>query len=213
MPHSVSTRESSAEPSSDSDIGHSVQCQNPSALSTLRTPLPATPSVSARPTSPTYPELRTLPAKVSPTAASIFQLPIQRELDLRPGKTLKGLATGRMNLEASLGQMRGSAPASGPCIRCARKFKPKGPFRSCIVVEGQFAGACCNCRYNNDGSGCDLHRLHANPTAPMKPRNSSVKPRPPPPPNLGTIRSQMVRRQLASIRSRQETKGTSSDEK
>ncbi|CZR56716.1 uncharacterized protein PAC_06605 [Phialocephala subalpina] len=207
MPHSIFTRESSAEPSSDSDIGHSVQCQKPSALSLSRTPLPATkPGLPA----PTYPELRTLPSKVSPTAASIFQLPIQRELDLRPGKILKGLAGGRMNLEASLGQVRGSAPASGPCIRCARSWKPKGPFRSCIVVEGQFAGACCNCRYNNDGSGCDLHRLHTNPTAPKKPRNSSVKPRPSPPPR-DTIRSQMVQRQLATIKRRQQSEGKSSN--
>jgi hypothetical protein len=102
-----------------------------------------------------YPELKTLPSKTQPIAKAIFPLPAVRTLELRSGKILKGLEKGKVNLEASLGQVRGTVP-SAPCIRCARTVRVKGPFTTCIVVPGQFDGACCNCRYNDDGSGCDF---------------------------------------------------------
>ena len=112
-------------------------------------PFPASPPDS-------YPELDTLPRKVSQTVRAISSMPVVRALDLKEGKVLKGLHRGTANLESALGQMRGVPPAAA-CFRCARGFKEKGPFTTCIVVPGRFNGACCNCRYNDDGSGCNLH--------------------------------------------------------
>jgi hypothetical protein len=131
--------------------------QNPGA-----TPLP--PRHPSPPPPPLlYPELDTIPANASQTARAIAALPVPagRTLDLRDRATLKGLDKGKANLEASLGQLRGNAPANGPCTRCARTGRyTKGPFKSCVVVPNQFDGACCNCRYNDDGSGCSLHRMY-----------------------------------------------------
>lgn len=104
------------------------------------------------------PDPEFLPPNASLTALRLAKMPIVRGLELRPKKTLRGLELGKANLEASLGQVRGHPPVSGFCSRCVfGRCWMKGPFAECIVVPGFFAGACCNCRYNRDGSGCDFH--------------------------------------------------------
>lgn len=120
-----------------------------------REPLPSPASLL-----PGYPELEHLPDDASRTAAALIELPVRRNLELRKDRVLKGIHKGKGNCEAALGQVRGFLPPSGPCIRCSKiARRPKGPFATCIVVPGQFDGACCNCRYNGDGSGCNFHRM------------------------------------------------------
>jgi hypothetical protein len=62
-----------------------------------------------------------------------------------------------MNLEAALAFMRGTQ-AEKACTYCA---EGKGPFKFCITFDQLFRGACSNCRYNGNGSGCTFHELNA----------------------------------------------------
>ncbi|TVY48678.1 hypothetical protein LOCC1_G001861 [Lachnellula occidentalis] len=127
---------------------------------------------------PTYDELKKLPRTASNAARRIYAMKEVRKLELRDGKTLNNL--GRFNLEPALGYTRGEE-AEEPCAGCAKAKRPNGPFTRCIVVAGEFHRACCNCRYNNEASGCTLYRQTAAPTDPRKLKSFSAKEVPLPP--------------------------------
>jgi len=124
--------------------------------------------------------LTNLPDTASIVARRIYSRKEVRELELRDGKTLRNLKRLKFNLEAALGYTRGEEPEE-PCATCSTTIKHRGPFKRCIVVAGEFDRACCNCRYNSEGSACTLHRQNAAPTDPRKPRSASAKAVPPPP--------------------------------
>ncbi|CZR67356.1 uncharacterized protein PAC_17255 [Phialocephala subalpina] len=114
-----------------------------------------------------YPPLGQLPHSPTQNAARIWAKAEVRDLELRPGKKLHSLEKGKYNLEATLAYTRGME-TEGPCDTCARIKQPLGPFQKCVVIPDEFNGACTNCRYNNDGSRCYLHRLNVDPTQPPK---------------------------------------------
>ncbi|TVY44916.1 hypothetical protein LSUB1_G000562 [Lachnellula subtilissima] len=120
---------------------------------------------------PTYDELTKLPNTTSSVARRIYGMEEVRELELRDGRKLNNL--GRFNLEPALAYTRGEE-ADEPCASCAKAKRPKGPFQRCIVLAGEFNRACCNCRYNNEASGCTLYRPHSTPTDRSKPRTAST---------------------------------------
>ncbi|TVY29996.1 hypothetical protein LHYA1_G001254 [Lachnellula hyalina] len=118
-----------------------------------------------------YEELTKLPDTTSSVARRIYNMKEVRELELRDGRTLNNL--GRFNLEPALAYTRGEE-ADETCASCAKAKRPKGPFQRCIVLAGEFNRACCNCRYNNEASGCTLYRPHSTPTDRSKPRTAST---------------------------------------
>ncbi|XMA11722.1 hypothetical protein WAI453_004513 [Rhynchosporium graminicola] len=97
-----------------------------------------------------YESLTSLPPNATEVAIRIFPLPTLRPLRLNSKRTrcIPG------NLEASLGQLRGQIPFNG-CRQCTRD-KERMPFEKCIVVAGEFSGACCNCRFFDEGRDCSL---------------------------------------------------------
>ncbi|CZT11396.1 uncharacterized protein RCO7_03884 [Rhynchosporium graminicola] len=97
-----------------------------------------------------YESLTSLPPNATEVAIRIFPLPTLRPLRLNPKRT-RGIPG---NLEASLGQLRGQIPFNG-CRQCTRD-KERMPFEKCIVVAGEFSGACCNCRFFDEGRDCSL---------------------------------------------------------
>jgi hypothetical protein len=123
-----------------------------------------------------YLELFTPPEHASQVAKDIFKKPEIREMSFRTGKKLANLNNPaiKANLEAAYGQTRGHL-APTPCANCTKKT-PKGPWKECVQVEGKFDRACCNCRYNNGGRACTLHRLNAAPNEPAPPKSASAKP-------------------------------------
>jgi hypothetical protein len=68
-----------------------------------RTRLPSLPAASSLELE--YPELTIRPLNATITAVDIAEMPILRDLELRRDKVLVGLHRGKMNLEASLGQI------------------------------------------------------------------------------------------------------------
>jgi hypothetical protein len=122
-----------------------------------------------------YFDLLVLPDNATEVVKRINNKAEVREIELRQGRELKGLEKGKANLEASLAYTRGTE-SSQACTTCSNKKRPRGPFKRCIVMEGEFDGACTNCRYNDDGKVCTFHRLNANPTKSGKPRSASAKP-------------------------------------
>jgi hypothetical protein len=119
-----------------------------------------------------------LPSNATNVAKEIYKLPEIRPVEQRRPDELR-LEKNPANLEATLGYTRGHAPPT-PCENCV-KSRPRGPFSSCIVVDQRFDGACSNCRYNNNGIHCTLHRMNARPNDPADPRSPSAKPQPPKP--------------------------------
>ncbi|CZT44702.1 uncharacterized protein RSE6_04909 [Rhynchosporium secalis] len=97
-----------------------------------------------------YESLTSLPPNATEVAIRIFPLPTLRPLRLNPKRT-RGIPG---NLEASLGQLRGQIPFNG-CRQCTRD-KKRMPFEKFIVVAGEFSGACCNCRFFDEGRDCSL---------------------------------------------------------
>ncbi|OAA47418.1 hypothetical protein BBO_02873 [Beauveria brongniartii RCEF 3172] len=59
----------------------------------------------------------------------------------------------RSNMEAFLAHVTGQA-ASKPCKNC---HKGHGPWKECVVYDGQMCGSCTNCWYNASGSRCTFH--------------------------------------------------------
>lgn len=129
---------------------------------------------------PSYMELFQLPPNATLVAQRIETSPEVRNLELRPGKNLVSLAKGKANLEAALAYTRGTLAAT-PCASCAKARRPRGPFLQCVIYPGEFDGACCNCRYGDEGTVCTMHRLNANPTSPAPPRSASAVPTTPRP--------------------------------
>ncbi|KAG4434520.1 hypothetical protein IFR05_009989 [Cadophora sp. M221] len=120
-------------------------------------PNPPPEFITATKKSSGYPQLTNLPENATEAAKRISELPTLRPLRLRSKKRLVGLERGEAALEAALGQSRGETP-SNPCGRCIQG-KGKGPFQNCIVVPGEFSGACCNCWYYDDGWECSLRGM------------------------------------------------------
>jgi hypothetical protein len=140
-------------PSDDLDSVHNilshryVQPINPPALR----PPPRTP-----PPPQQYFDLLVLPDNVTDVAKRINNKAEVREIELRQGKELKGLEKGKANLEASLAYTRGTEPSQA-CATCSNEKRPRGLFKLYIVVEGEFDGACTNCRYNDEGKVYTFH--------------------------------------------------------
>jgi hypothetical protein len=125
-----------------------------------------------------YMDLLVIPDSATQKAKDIFNMPEIRPMNLRAGKKLVNLNNPKIaaNLEAAYGQTRGHL-APTPCANCTKQ-NPKGPWKECVQVEGYFDRACCNCRYNNGGRSCTLHRLNAAPNDPAPLRSASAKPQP-----------------------------------
>jgi hypothetical protein len=125
-----------------------------------------------------YLELFDIPDKTTQVAKDIYKMPEVRDMKFRPGKKLANLDNPKIaaNLEAAYGQTRGYL-APIPCVNCTKK-NPKGPWQECVQVQGKFDRACCNCRYNNGGRACTLHRLNAAPKDLAPPKSASAKPQP-----------------------------------
>lgn len=107
-----------------------------------------------------------LPDTATEAASRIYDLPYRREVEMRDGKTLllgkedwrSGNARSKARLEknsyeVALAYTKGSE-VDEPCIRC---IKGSGPFLRCIVIDGEFNGACCNCRLNYKGPSCTFY--------------------------------------------------------
>jgi Protein of unknown function (DUF3716) len=116
-----------------------------------------------------YPELTILPANASHVARAIFQKPKAREIAQRDPNFVLKFNKKTANLEAVLAYERGEE-ARVSCGSCAKESRPRGPFKKCVVLDGSFDGACCNCRYNDMGSGCTLHNAIASPNTRKDPR-------------------------------------------
>lgn len=92
------------------------------------------------------------------TTTALQKLPRVRELTLRPRRLDLKPKSKNMNFkpkknhEAALGQICGEL-ALAACLRCANG---KGPFVECVVVNGLFAKACCNCHYSSQGLSCSF---------------------------------------------------------
>ncbi|KAF8852544.1 hypothetical protein BDZ45DRAFT_108585 [Acephala macrosclerotiorum] len=97
-------------------------------------------------------------------AKTIHSLPNIRHTELRKPSTVLKLDQKKANLEAALGHERGSEPPA-PCVTCTKTSRPVGPFKKCVVVNGQFDGACCNYMYNDQGSGCSLQDYYSTTSA------------------------------------------------
>ncbi|KAH7159950.1 hypothetical protein B0J13DRAFT_117262 [Dactylonectria estremocensis] len=69
----------------------------------------------------------------------------------RPGQKLN--MERRSNVEAVLAHITGDL-APNPCKNCR---KGHGPWKSCIVYDGQMCGSCTNCWFNASGSRCTFH--------------------------------------------------------
>lgn len=59
----------------------------------------------------------------------------------------------RSNVEALLAHITGDEPPQ-PCKNC---HKGHGPWKTCVVKEGQLCGSCTNCWFNASGSRCTYH--------------------------------------------------------
>ena len=59
----------------------------------------------------------------------------------------------RSNVEAVLCQITGDEPREA-CRNC---HKGHGPWKTCVVKEGQLCGSCANCWFNASGSRCTFH--------------------------------------------------------
>ncbi|EKD12690.1 uncharacterized protein L3040_005276 [Drepanopeziza brunnea f. sp. 'multigermtubi'] len=143
-----------------------------------------------------YPELTKLPTHVTKAAHLIFTLPQVRRLLTKEDTPLTGLSAGGCNLEATLGQIRGTRPVRdcGVCVE-------KSPFMECIIIDGLFGGACCGCRYADRGARCPFFRpdTGAVDTAPLTSKPPPGKSAPPaarvtPLMNTGTQRSEGIGR-------------------
>ncbi|KAL6851075.1 hypothetical protein ACO1O0_008203 [Amphichorda felina] len=73
--------------------------------------------------------------------------PVQRKLHQELNLTR------RSNVEALLSQITGEE-ATNPCKNC---HKGHGPWKTCVVKEGQLCGSCANCWFNASGSRCTFH--------------------------------------------------------
>lgn len=59
----------------------------------------------------------------------------------------------RSNMEAFMAHVVGDL-AERPCKNC---HKGHGPWKQCVVYDGQMCGSCTNCWYNASGSRCTFH--------------------------------------------------------
>ncbi|KAM0436068.1 hypothetical protein ACHAPT_002960, partial [Fusarium lateritium] len=59
----------------------------------------------------------------------------------------------RSNVEAFLGYISGTLVAR-PCKSC---HKGHGPWKECVMLDGQLCGSCTNCWFNASGSRCTFH--------------------------------------------------------
>jgi hypothetical protein len=75
---------------------------------------------------------------------------------LRPGRELKKLNIGGINLEAVLGYQRGILTTL--LYVSYKKARPTGPFAHYVVFLGHYKGACINCVYNNSASKYSFYR-------------------------------------------------------
>jgi hypothetical protein len=96
-----------------------------------------------------YPQLLAMEPDCDEKTKRIFEIPETRQLDLVKDQVFAlddiTYAYDTWRLDAALGQIRGVV-AHKPCGHCKNKTT-KGPFATCVVVPGEFDGACCNCIY------------------------------------------------------------------
>lgn len=95
-----------------------------------------------------------LPARLSQALETMAAMPWKRHVALRSNKQciIEPGARRNCNQEAALCQTRGDI-CEEPCLPCGRG---NGIFAQCIVVPGQFDGACGSCRYNARHAQCSL---------------------------------------------------------
>ena len=95
-----------------------------------------------------------------------------RAVILRPGRELRKLDIGGINLEAVLGYQRGILAAPS-CVSC-KKARPTGPFAHCIVFPGRYEGACINYVYNSSALKYSFYRLNYRELKTLKYRPNSL---------------------------------------
>ncbi|KAG4430995.1 hypothetical protein IFR05_013523 [Cadophora sp. M221] len=104
-----------------------------------------------------YPTLSTRPAHRSHKLRRVYEEPLVRKLELRPGKsfTLKN----RQATKSALMYPRGTHPPQGPCKSCANAtaLSCRGPYQQCIIMHGECRRACCNCVYMNKATRCSFY--------------------------------------------------------
>lgn len=95
-----------------------------------------------------------VPDRPSQALETMAAMPWKRPVALRPNKqcAIEEGPRRNCNQEAALCQTRGDI-CEEPCQPCGRG---NGIFAQCIVVPGQFDGACGSCRYNSKHARCSL---------------------------------------------------------
>lgn len=117
----------------------------------------------------------------SKIAARIYRLPQVRELEIREGKSFRLEEHRPMTeyqkrvLESALAFTRGVF-SNEPCKDCIEP--QRGLFKQCIILPGEFGGACCNCHSVNHRYRCQHHRRMRShqkvaPTLPRQPNLAS----------------------------------------
>jgi hypothetical protein len=98
----------------------------------------------------------------SDAAKRIYKLQQVRELELQNSATLRlddlSSRNRKLLLEAIVCYTRGILP-SEPCTNCTRGL---GRFEHCVFLDGEFGGACCNCRINHKDSTCTFREKDSN---------------------------------------------------
>lgn len=95
-----------------------------------------------------------LPTRPNQALTTMVAMPWKRHVALSPNKMceIKSGPRRKCNQEAALCQTRGDI-CEEPCVPCGKGL---GIFAQCIVVPGQFGGACGSCRYNMKNAQCNL---------------------------------------------------------
>lgn len=76
---------------------------------------------------------------------------VRSSIQRRPDQVLK--MTRRSNAEAFLAYVSGTRTVRA-CRNCQ---KGHGPWKECVIIEGQLYGSCTNCWYNASGVRCTFH--------------------------------------------------------
>ena len=95
-----------------------------------------------------------------------------RAIILRPGRELKKLNIGGINLEAVLGYQRGILTTLLYVLY--KKARPTGPFIHCVVFPGRYKEAYINYVYNSSASKCLFYRLNHGELKTLKYRPNSL---------------------------------------
>jgi hypothetical protein len=140
-------------PNSPEPEAHRRLGQGPPTLS----PAPA----AATATSPSTPAASAVLRSLAPAAArsstkSAVLTLIEKKQILRAVKYRKNPLKNperRSNAEAIAAYQRGVLPQP-ECTNCKRG---NGPFVKCVQMDGQFGGACCNCKVNDGQAACSFY--------------------------------------------------------